>query len=176
MHAGIRYFGRTGTLTINSLLLNCASRDIADLTPLWMEYSTEGDDARPPGVDGVVPFQRFMSAQTFPLALLISGDVDEDGTPYANAWIGLETETNLVKTALGIHAPSHAVDGTLAATLVKPSGAIFAAAVHVLGFRVGASVGQGAATTPTTPAGPHALMRAVLQISVPAGAFVDTGS
>jgi hypothetical protein len=157
---GIRYYGRTGTLTINSIVLNSRAWDIPDLTALWADMDVDGDDVSLPGADGVVPHQRFLSAMRVPLPMVISGDCDPAGVDYANAWVGLET--NLATLKSGLLLPTGTGDGTLPATLTMPSGATRTADVHVLGLRHGAS--QGTVTL-------HARMRAVLQLSIPAGQF-----
>ena len=158
---GIRYYGRTGTLTINSFLLNNRAFDVPDLTPLWMETDNDGDDVELPGADGVVPHQRFLQAKKVALPMLISGDCNAAGVDYSNAWVGLETNVGLFTAAVLL--PTGTGDGTHPATLVLPSGATRTADVHVLGFRVGSSRGTGSGT--------HARTAGVLQLSIPSGRF-----
>lgn len=160
MHRGIVGFGCTGTLTIDGFLLNTAAWDITDLTPLWIETTMDGEDVPLPGVDGAVPFQRFMQPASFALAMKISGDVDELGVDYANAMIGMETNLASIKAA--IVTPVHTGDGTRAAVLTKPSGATMSADVHVLGIRTSGIKAAGTR---------QSFLPAVLQLSIPMGEF-----
>lgn len=162
---GLTGYGCTGTLTIDGVLLNTPAWDATDLTTLWVEASVRGGDRLLPGVAGVIPYRRRLDVTEYALPMLVSGDVDENGDDYADAWVGLET--NLQWLWSNVVEPTNTGDGTRPATLTMPSGLERVADVHVLGLRVSSAV--GAATR-------NALVRAVLQISVPAGRFEFAGS
>lgn len=165
MARGLNGYGCTGTLTIDGVLLNTPAWDCTDLTTLWVEATVRGGDRLLPGVPGVIPYRRRLDVTTYALPMLISGDVDQDGTDYPNAWVGLETNMDVLWS--DVVAPTNTGDGTRPAVLTMPSGLERTADVHVLGLRVSSAV--GASTD-------HALVRAVLQLSVPAGRFEFAGS
>lgn len=160
MARGLQGVGCTGTLTIDGVLLNTPAWDLTDLTPLWVEATVRGGDRLLPGVAGVIPYRRRLDVTEHALPMLISGDVDEAGADQANAWIGLEANIETLRST--VIEPTNVGDGTRPATLTLPSGLTRTADVHVLGLRVSGAVGAGSS---------HALVRAVLQISVPAGRF-----
>ena len=160
MDPGLNGYGCTGNLTIGGIDLNCPAWDITDLTPLWAEFDVRGDDRLLPGVAGVIPYRRRLDVTTHALAMLISGDVDRFGAVNANAWIGLEQ--NVAYLRANVVNPTNVGNGTRAAVLTMPSGATRNADVHALGLRVSSAVGARSE---------HALIKAVLQISIPAGVF-----
>lgn len=161
MTTGLENTGCTGTLQIGTVVLSCPAWDITDLTPLWVETTVRGGDRLIPGAAGVRPFRRRVTVTTHALPMLISGDVDPLGVVNTDAWVGLEE--NLADLWTNVVAPTNTGDGTRAAILTMPSGATRTANVHVLGLRVGSTRGE--------PHRHHAVVRASLQISIPAGRF-----
>lgn len=162
---GLNGVGCTGTLTIDGVLLNTPAWDITDLTTLWVETTVRGNDRLLPGVAGVIPYRRRLDVMSYSLPMLVSGDVNEDGDDYPDAWVGLET--NLQTLYDDVVQPTNVGDGTRPAVLTMPSGLERCADVHVLGLRVSSAVGAGTR---------QALVRAVLQLSIPAGRFAACGS
>jgi hypothetical protein len=161
MTVGIENYGCAGTLTIGTVLLNCPAWDIPDLSPLWIEAAQRGRDRIIPGVAGVLAYRRRLDVTTHALRILISGDVEPDGTPYADAVIGLELNVELLRSS--VVDPTNVGDGTRAATLTMPSGATRTADVHVTGLRV--------SSTRADPHHRHALLVGALQVSIPTGRF-----
>lgn len=158
---GLSGYGCTGTLTINAISLNCPAWDITDLTSLWAEVAQRGEDRRIPGVAGVIAYRRRNDVTEHSLAMVISGDVDSTGAPYANPWVGLETNIAALRT--NVVDPTNLTDGTRPAILTMPSGATRTANVHVLGLRLSEAQGVD---------GVHAYAFAALTVSIPLGAFV----
>lgn len=157
---GLVGYGCSGVLTIDGTLLNCAAWDITDLTPLWANFEIRGDDRVLPGVPGVIAYRRRMTVTAYSLNMFISGDVDRTGAPYGDAWEGLEANVEYLRSHVA--QPTNVGDGTRAGVLTMPSGATRTADVHVLGITTGEVSAAGSK---------HALLRATLELSVPAGRF-----
>lgn len=158
--AGLVGYGCTGVLDIDGTVMNCPAWDISDLTPLWAEVTQRGEDRRIPSLVGVWPHRRRMDVTEHALQIVIIGGADKDGTPVANAWIGLEDNINYLRGAVA--DPTNVSDGTRYATLTMPSGATRFAPIHVLGLRLSEAQGIGSE---------DAFVLAALQISIPGGAF-----
>lgn len=164
MTRAIEGYGATGTLTIDGVSLNCPAWDAFDLSGLWIEGSVRGSDRLIPGAAGVLPFRRRRTVTTYQLPLIIVGMVDENGADYEDAMAGLEL--NLETLRSGVIEPTNTGDGTRAAVLSMPSGASRTADVHVLELTVSPVAARRQGTIVT-----HARVRAVLELSVPAGRF-----
>lgn len=149
-----------GTLTVGGVSLTCPAWAVLDLWALWSQFSVRGEDRLLPGAAGVVPYKRRIEPVRFDLRFLVIGDVDEDGVPYPDPVVGLET--NLATLWTSVLQPTLTGDGTRAAVLTLPSGATRTANIHVLGFEP-----IQAYLTP----GYQAALDGVLPISVPAGRF-----
>lgn len=158
--AGINGYGCTGVLTIGSTSMNNIAWDITDLTDLWFTVEQRGDDRLLPGATGAIPYRRRLAPARHDLTILIVGDVNESGTPFADAKVGLRT--NLATLYTNVIAPTGATDGTRAATLTVPGASNRTASIHVLGLvKQRQFIGSVSAA-----------MEATLQISIPAGRFV----
>lgn len=119
--AGLRYFGKTGTLTVNSLLLNGYAWDIPDLSPLWHGRSWVGENRGVAGVDGTRAGRRRLDEFSVVLRGIIIGHATPAGVAIADAAEGMDTNQGLMRAAL---MDPFLVTGsaTVAATLVRPDG------------------------------------------------------
>lgn len=164
---GISNYDCEGTLTINSILLNRPAFAVlgdetgqGGLVPLWIVLDRRGEDRLVP-YTGVIPYPRRATATRHDLRIVVAGDVNQSGTPQADARVGLENNLSYLYT--NVVAPVTTGDGTRAATLTMPSGATRTANVHVLGL------------TPTAYAFAEdhtwAHFEGTLHISIPAGRF-----
>jgi hypothetical protein len=108
----------------------------------------------------VIAYQRRETITRHDIRLLVVGDVDQAGAPYADATEGLAT--NLAYLESNVIQPTGLTDGTRAATLSVPGQATRSANIHVLGL---------------VPQRHHigtdkAIFVGTLQISIPSGRFV----
>lgn len=155
-----------GTLTIGGVSMNTPAWSVqgddtgqGGLLALWIYTEQRGEDRLIPGVAGVIPYRRRETVTRHDLRLLVVGDVDQAGTPYADATEGLAT--NLAYLESNVIQPTNATDGTRAATLSVPGLSARSANIHVLGLvpqrhHLGSSA---------------AIFVGTLQISIPAGRF-----
>lgn len=164
--AGIEDYDCEGTLTIGGVSMN---------RPAWAVLGDElgtngllqfvvlgerrGEDRVLPGAAGVIPYRRRLTSTRYDLRILVAGDVDENGTPTANALQGLIA--NLLYLYNNVVADPGGTDGTRAATLDLPGQSQMSADVHVIGlepqqYKVGDSA---------------AVFSGTLQLSIPAGRF-----
>jgi hypothetical protein len=157
--AGLNGYGCTGTLTIGSTSMNNPAWDITDLTPLWATVEVRGQDRIIPGAAGAIPYQRRLTVTRHDLQMLITGDVNASGTPFANPDEGLQSNLSTLYT--NVIAPVGSGGGTRAATLTLPSGATRTADIHIIGF----------VRQQTFVSDSQAIMEATLQISIPEGRF-----
>lgn len=151
----LEHTGCTGTLSIDGVLLNGPAWDLPDLTALWFEFDVRGDDRLLPGSDGVLPYRRRVTVTQHALPMIVTGAVDRFGEPYADAWVGMET--NVAYLLTNVVLPTNVGDGTRSATLTLPSGATRTANVHVLRLAKGLVLGGR--------------LRATLDLSIPNGRF-----
>lgn len=132
-----------------------------DLSPLWQGADKRGSDRLVPGAAGVVAYPRRPTVSVRALEGYIYGFRDVNGTVFTNVRTGLEANVSFLQeeweSDIGV-----AADGTRTATLHMPSGATRTGAVHVIALRL-------AAFGPTSA-------RAVLELSIPAGALAYAGS
>lgn len=155
-----------GTLTIGGILMNRSAWAIigddtgrGGLLPLWVDVEQRGEDRLLPGAAGVIPYRRRVTVTTHDLRLIVTGDVDLNGTATSNSKTGLITNLNYLYA--NVVAPTGATDGTRAATLTFSGITSRTANIHVLrleperyNYVDGSAVFEG-----------------TLQISIPAGRF-----
>jgi hypothetical protein len=145
-----------GALTINGVLMHRGAWDCVDVLELWEAADQRGSDRIISGVNGVIPFPRRPTVTKHSLPMVISGAVDQAGTPNTDPIIGLEANIDYLEA--NVVNGSVAADGTVAASIVKPSGATRTANIHVLALRLGKRVRWN--------------LLATLDISIPTGVFV----
>lgn len=147
-------------LEINSIPLATPAWEILDLSELLNGPDIRGADRRLPGVAGVIPNKRRVDVSVRSLPMLIYGDYDQEGDEYDNPHAGLVA--NLAYLRDNLLLPTGTGDGTLPATLHLLE-VTMTADVHVLSpLATGMLTGYE--------------MRATLDISIPGGYFVESGS
>lgn len=128
---------------------------VVDVTSLWMGADVRGEDRLLPGVAGVIPYRRRNTVTQHSLPMIIIGSRNRLGVAYSDMWVGLESNINYLRT--NVVNPTNVGDGTRSATLRMPSGALRTANIHILRLSLG-EIKSG-------------IMRATLDISIPAGVF-----
>jgi hypothetical protein len=144
-----------GALTINAVLMHRGAWDCVDVLELWEAADQRGSDRIIPGVAGVIPFLRRPTVTKHSLPMVISGAVNQAGTPNVDPIAGLQANIDYLNA--NVVTGSVAADGTVAASIVMPSGATRTANIHVLALRLGKRVSWNTLAT--------------LDISIPAGRF-----
>ena len=130
-----------------------------DVTPLWMPPLQRGGNKVIPGAVGTRAYRRRITETEYSLPLVISGAVDQDGTPWSNVLEGLRQ--NLEWLAENVVDPPP-TGSTRTARLTSPDTlTVLEAEVQVLeleqgGFHMAELITQ-----------------AVLHILVPAGRFAE---
>jgi hypothetical protein len=151
------------TITINSTIVLPTSNGaikVRNEWVLWQAGDQRGRDIELAGIDGLLPRRRFLTATTHTLELVISGYVRVAGgstTPPANL------EANVAYLRDTVCQPTGTGDGTKELVLTMPSGGTMSGDVHVLNFRFGRVIENGAWGLAT------------LDVSIPAGELtIDT--
>ncbi len=144
-----------GQLVIDGFALNAPNRKVMNLQELFSAASVRGSDLIIPGVAGVKPRRRRVTATEHTLSLVLRGDVDDTGAVESNPLAAL---ADLCDLFVALADPPTSGDGTKTSTLTFPNAATSTKDVHVLGFEVG------------DMAGPWSV-RAVLDISIPGGRY-----
>jgi hypothetical protein len=124
---GFGCFGATGTLTIGSTVLNSPAWDIPNLARLWAEGDARGTNVKLPTVPGARGYPTRLNEASHQLKFFITGDVDQTGAPYAEPWVGLEANSDLLWA--GVFSPVLG-RGTRHALLTMPDGTVRAAEVQ----------------------------------------------
>jgi len=144
-------------LTLDGFSLSTPAWTHLDLSQLFDGPDMRGDNRLIPGAPWVVSFPERPTVSERQLPMVFYGDMNDEGTPYADQRVGLET--NLAAFKAAVLAPSSDADGCRAGVLHIASGATLTARVKV---RSPMSLGA---------VGPFA-MRAVLNLQLPLGVFV----
>lgn len=160
-----------GVLEIDTVSLNPShgawgvvsdARGEGGLVKLWVDFDVRGQDRLLPGVTGVIPYPRRITAKRIDLRLLVVGDVDETGTPTGNGVEGLAA--NLAYLRDNLLDPVASATGTRDAVLTVPGQPDLEGPVHVLGL-----VTQSYLIQPCA-----AIFIGTLQLSLPYGRLVPT--
>jgi hypothetical protein len=126
---------------------------------LWQAGQQRGGDVTLPGVNGLLPRRRYLTATTHTLELIISGTAVYTGSPSGTPAVNLQT--NILWLRDTVCEPTGTTDGTKAISVTMPTGTL-TGTVHVLGFRLG-RVAE------------HALWAfATMDLSIPAGELAYT--
>ena len=144
-----------GDLTIGGVAMNCPAWKVLNLHELWLPADQRGADVILPGVSGVRARRRRDTRTTRSLRMVITGDVDRNGSPQSNKFTGLYTNVEYLRA--NVVAPTGSGDGTRSAVLTLPSGSSLTESVHVVGMTTGEFRGDAA------------WLRAVIELSVPSG-------
>jgi len=101
---------------------------------LWQAGSQRGGDVTLPGVNGLLPRRRYLTATTHTLELIISGTAVYTGSPSGTPAVNLQT--NILWLRDTVCEPTGTTDGTKTISVTMPTGTL-TGTVHVLGFRLG---------------------------------------
>lgn len=101
---------------------------------LWQAGQQRGGDVTLPGVNGLLPRRRYLTATTHTLELIISGTAVYTGSPSGTPAVNLQT--NILWLRDTVCEPTGTTDGTKAISVTMPTGTL-TGTVHVLGFRLG---------------------------------------
>lgn len=145
-----------GQLTINSIPLMCPAWRVLNLQTLDSAADTRGTDVLIPGIAGVKARRRRTTATERSLELIIGGDVNWAGAPYANAFQGKKSNVRYLRYYVA--RPPVTAAGTHSAVLTDADGSTVTRDVHVTGFEIEDVIGLGK-------------VRAVLDLSIPDGEF-----
>lgn len=148
---------RLGKLTINGIDMHTPAWNVLDPTPLYMPSDYLGENIRIPGSNGRRAYPLWVDQGHYVLPMLISGEVDLNGSPYADIWIGAQTNLQYLQT--NVASPPTAPTATRSASLLMPDGTTLTADVQVFPFRTENLYLQ------------KPLFRATLELIVPAGVF-----
>lgn len=162
----------SGLLTINNIDLESACWGIlSDLVPLWFIQAVHNDGGvHIPGAIGDLWYPVDVAASTYQLQMMIIGNVNLDGDPYADAWEGLEANINQFRNE--IVDPLTTNRGLQPAVLTMPSGEERVADVYVDVWQPGVTKIGTAGICVDGVGDPNSVMhRGVLQITVPSGVF-----
>jgi hypothetical protein len=156
---GLVDYACQGALEIDSVSLNTPAWSVVDITPLWAAFDTRGQNRLIPGASGVVAYRKRITERDHPLAIVIIGDVDENGDPHDDPVEGLEFNLD---TLLAVLMPD--ADASKPATLTLPSGTTRTAQVQIESFEVVRTEIDIENLT-------YAAMEGVIQMTIPAGVF-----
>jgi hypothetical protein len=148
-----------GSLTIDSLSLNTPAWSVVDLTPLWAAFDTRGQNRLIPGASGVVAYRKRITERDHSLAIVIIGDVDENGDAHTDPVAGLEDNLD---TLMAVLAPD--AGATKSAVLTLPSGTTRTAEVQIESFEV-------IRTEIDVVSSQFAAMEGIITMTIPAGVF-----
>lgn len=122
-----------GTLSIGGVSLSTYAWAVTNLFVLYNAAPRRGENTPIPGDPGRIPHPKRKDEAVRTLELLIIGDCNAAGTPYANRNIGLETNWLTLKNGLLSTTAT-----TLTATITRPSGAYLSGPVQIGNSELGA--------------------------------------
>lgn len=159
--SGFDYFEPStavGALTISGVSMHTYGWNVLDVRDLWVTVSVRGQDRLVPGVSGLRPKRRRITATPHSLPMVISGLHTSVGVEITDPDERLaQIQDNLDYLMANVVAEVPTTTGTRPASLTMPSGGTRTADIHVLGITPGR----------WTPA----VLRCTLDISIPAGKF-----
>jgi len=157
--------GGTGTLTINSLLLNGPAWDIPHLESLWLNTAVRGANRRVSGNPGTRALRRRYDETEHQLAMTVIGHFTPAGVQNTDAVAGMVVNLETLRAALV--DPIVTGSATVTATLTVPGAASRTAAVQpdlvVSDIRASNVVGGNAK---------FSICTVVLRLTIPLGRFV----
>lgn len=147
-----------GTLTISGISMHTWGWNVLDVRDLLISVAVRGQDRLIPGVPGLRPYRRRVTATPHSLPMVFSGLHDLDGTPVTDHEERIsKLQEHLALFRSTVVAPVGTTPGTRSAVLIPAGGVPLTADIHVL------------SVTPGTWS--PATLRATLDISIPAGLF-----
>lgn len=134
---GLTDYDCEGTLTIDGISMNRPAWGIipdengnGGLLQVITTVDVRGEDRVLPGASGVIPYRRRRTATRYTFRLIVTGDVDENGNPNADAKMGLID--NLLYLRDNVVDPLTTGDGTVPAIWTLPDASTLEADVHVM--------------------------------------------
>jgi hypothetical protein len=149
---------RDGILTISGVTMMRPAFAVLDVTQLWEGPDQRGDDTEIPGRPGALSNPRRAAETTIDLRMLIDGTYRVDGTPAPDPVAQVRLTLKYLRQ--NVSDPTYIGDGTRTLVLATADGATLTGPVTVGKIRVGTR-GQMFA-------------RAVMPVTIPAGALVET--
>lgn len=143
-----------GELVIDDVSLHTPAWSVLDLLPLWSFPPTRGSNVVIPGAAGKRAYRRRVDEMIALLQMLITGEVDQDDTPYDDLMEGLQTNLEYLWENV-VSPPSGA---TRTAVLTLPDGSTSTGPVQV-----GLELGEHT----------NGLVKAVLSVTVPSGRLIE---
>jgi hypothetical protein len=116
--AGFCDFGCNGVLTIDGVELNTAGWDSPQLAHLWFEFDVRGENRLIPHLPGRRAYPQRIDETEHDMYLVITGNAESDGTPYADPWEGFSNNLQILNAS--VFEPPLAPDAVRAATLTVP--------------------------------------------------------
>lgn len=150
-------------LEVNGVDLATYAWRITDLSDLLADGPVRGRDRLLPLSPGVRGYPRRRTARVCSLPMDIYGHYTEDGEDIEDPMQGVIDHLLYLSANLGIGEDATADDGTVPAIWHLPDESTLGADVHVLSIDNIRDVGPG-------------LLRCVLDISIPAGRFLEVAS
>ena len=147
-------------LTINGLSVTSRSHVCEDISGVYAPPQPRGQTRVVPGQPGELPRRLQPGAARFSLPVVVFGDCEPDGTPYADVREGLRVNLDLVRQAA---SPASSAPWTVTATHTLPDGATRTAQVQVVSVEGPVPIGPSAA-------------RVVLDVVVPSGTWTYTAA
>ena len=98
--------------------LNCPAWDLYGFQQLWTEFAIRGDSVIVPTAPGQRSYPSRLDQGEYEMTMFVNGEVDPDGVPYADLWVGLYT--NLQLLWVNALSPIGTGRGTRAAQLTLP--------------------------------------------------------
>jgi len=151
----VEYAKRDGTLTINSLVMQCPAWAVFDVTPLWEPPDLRGVDRLIPGRPGRRALPRRVDESARSLLMVIDGSVDWNGAVWPNEREGLRRNLKQLRTFVFTET-----NAPLPLTLTKPAGAGMLSGGVYAKLSVGTKI--------------EGLWRAVVDLELPDGELVET--
>jgi hypothetical protein len=146
------------TLTIGGIDMNGSAWKVLNLHVLKQPPPQRGSDRLIPGSSGVLAYRRRTTVAVHSLQMLISGTHDRNGSANNNKVQQLFTNVDYLDAF--VVQPTGTGDGTRAAVLTTSGQLVpLTADIHVLGMEFGEISADAS------------WMKAVLEISIPAGKF-----
>lgn len=147
-----------GALTISGVSMHTYGWNVLDVRSLWTSVAVRGQDRLVPGVSGLRPKRRRITATSHSLPMVISGLHTSVGIEVTDPEDRLaQFQDNLDYLMTNVVAEVATPSGTRSASLTMPSGGVRTADIHVIGITPGT----------WTPA----VLRCTLDISIPGGKF-----
>jgi len=121
-------YGCLGVMTLNgTVALNTPAWDLTGYPKLWVEHTVVTDSTVLALSPGQRSYPSRLNQSEYDLTLYVNGDVNQNGVPYADPWVGLYTNLQYLWT--NVFQPVTTGAGTHSAVLTTPTGGSLSAAV-----------------------------------------------